>query len=154
MLTHLSRHSDGVDKVKHIYFDVKDALCSGTKKDLDYHGRDWVSENHLNVGRDIEEHADFSNNLAIASLIEDPDWDHAAPNCIGNTADVVAGMATKKLVRYKRTDFPLTPPVKIEENFKKHPHPASRAELASHFVNPKDASERPPKRPIFLFTNI
>ena len=36
-------HGDDVEKSGHVYFDVKDVLCVGKQKDLDYHERNWVS---------------------------------------------------------------------------------------------------------------
>ena len=67
-------------------------------------------------------------------MIEDPDWENAAPNCIGNTADVVTGMAVKKLVGYKRTKFDLHPP-NTREQIAKRQFPKSPEELASYFEN-------------------
>ena len=78
------------DKAKNVYFEVQDALCKGVQKELDWHGRKWVSENHLLLGQSVEEHAKFSENLLTADLIQ------------GNTADVVAGMAVQHLVGRKR----------------------------------------------------
>ena len=77
---HITFGTTNLDKAKHVWFDVQDALCKGASKELDYHCRRWASENHLLVEKSIEEHAAFSESLLTASLIEDPDNEHAAPN--------------------------------------------------------------------------
>lgn len=131
---HINSRSNYTDNSKHVYFDVQDALCKGVRKELDYHSRQWLSENHLQVGRSIEEHAAFSDNMVIAAIIEDPDWEHAAPNCIGNTADVVTGMAVKRLVGYKRTKLTLQHPPVAVDKVRKRMFPKCREELAIHFI--------------------
>ena len=71
--------------------------------------------------------------MVIAATIEDPDWEHAAPNCIGNTADVVTGMAVKRLVGYKRTKLTLQHPPVAVDKVRKRMFPKCREELAIHF---------------------
>ena len=107
---HTTFGTTSVDRAKHVYFDVQGALCKGLSNELDWHSRRWASENDLFVDKSIEEHAAFSESLVIASLIEDPDNERASPNCVGNIADVVAGVAVKKLVGYKRNHFKLKRP--------------------------------------------
>ena len=57
---HITFGITNLDKAKHVWFDVQDALCKGNRIDLDYHGRRWASENHLRVEKPIEEHSAFS----------------------------------------------------------------------------------------------
>ena len=137
---HITFGTTSIHRAKHVYFDVQGALCKGLSNELDWHSRWWASENHLFVDKSIEEHAAFSKSLVIASLIEDPDSKHAAPNCIGNIADVVAGMAVKELVGYKRTDFKLKrPPDSSREcqPLKRRKYPECRDDLKEYFAIPR-----------------
>ena len=119
---------------------MQGALCKGLSNELDWHSRRWASENHLFVDKSIEEHAAFSESLVIASLIEDPAKEHAAPNCVGNIADVVAGMTVKKLVGYKQTNFKLKRPPDSSgecQPLKRRKCPEWRDDLKEYFVIPR-----------------
>ena len=54
-LIQLAMGSESVTKGNHVYFDAKDAMCrrvqKGVWRDLDYHTRNWVSENHLQINK-------------------------------------------------------------------------------------------------------
>ena len=139
---HITFGTTNLDKAKHVYFDVRDALCKGLHKEIDWHGRRWTSENHLLVDKSIQEHATFSENLLTISLIEDPDREHAVPNCIGNIADVVAGMAVKKLVGYKRAEFKLKSPPDCHkcQISRKRKYPECWADVKQYFNTPQEPS--------------
>ena len=96
---HMALKGNTPDKGSHVWFDVKDVLCHGKGKDLDYHERNWVSENHLQVKQSCEDHATLADSLTVADLLRDTD-----------VADCFAGLATKKLVRSKRVDLDLKHP--------------------------------------------
>ena len=82
-----------------------------------------------------------------AALIEDPDNDHAAPNCIGNLADVVAGMAVEKPVRHKRSAFKLKCPTDCHKRqiLRKRKYPECWDDLNKYFVE-AEALPPPPER--------
>ena len=153
---HITFGTTNVDKAKHIYFDVHDALCKGVNKELDWHGRKWASESHLLLERSIEEHATFSENLLTADFIEDPENEHAAPNCIGNLADVVAGMAVKKLVGQKRADFKLKYPPSGQRQTLKRKYPECWDDMTKYFAPPERGqpvaealAPQPVRKPVF-----
>ena len=139
---HLMFGTAKAEKAKNIYFEVSDALCKGVHVNLDWHGRRWVSRNHLLLEKSIEEHAKFSEDLLIADLVHDPDHENAAPNCIGDTADVIAGMAVKDLVGRKRSNLKLQEPAYRQRPDDKYKYPSCRADLSAYF----DATESAPKR--------
>ena len=135
------------DKAKNVYFEVQDALCKGVQKELDWHGRRWASENHLLLEQSIEEHARFSEDLLIADLIQDPDNENAAPSCIGDTADAVAGLAVKDLVGRKRSNFKLQGPPCRQRPDDKYKYPSCWGDFSAYFVAPAlPPTESPPKR--------
>jgi hypothetical protein len=137
--------TSSVDAARHVFFDVQDALCKGATKELDYHCRRWTSENHLLVGKTIDEHAAFSEELTTAALIEDPEFEHDAPNCIGNTADVVTGLAVRKLVGYKRVHFALRDPTVVESqravNCNYYKYPEINNDLRKYFAQLEGTAE-------------
>lgn len=153
---HITSGTTNVDKAKNVYFDVHDALCKGVNKELNWHGRKWASTNHLLLERSLEEHVTLSENLLTADFIEDPENEHAAPNCIGNLADVVAGMAVKKLVGRKRSDFKLTYPPSGQRQTLKRKYPECRDDMIKYFAPPERErpvaealAPQPVRRPVF-----
>ena len=97
---HLNLSGGSVDKSSHVYFDVKDVLCHGSKMDLEYHERNWVSENHCQVNQSCSDHADMSDWLVIADTLRDT-----------NVAGCIAGLAASKLTyQSRKADFDLRPP--------------------------------------------
>ncbi len=149
---HITSETTNVDKAKNVYFDVHDALCKGVNKELNWHGRKWASTNHLLLERSLEEHVTLSENLLTADFIEDPENEHAAPNCIGNLADVVAGMAVKKLVGQKRSDFKLTYPPSGQRQTLKRKYPECSDDMIKYFAPPSVAealAPQPVRRPVF-----
>ena len=144
---HLMFETAKAEKAKNIYFEVSDALCKGVHVNLDWHGRRWASENHLLLEQSIEEHARFSEDLLIADLIQDPDNENAAPSCIGDTADAVAGLAVKDLVGRKRSNFKLQGPPCRQRPDDKYKYPSCRGDFSAYFVAPAlPPTESPPKR--------
>ena len=65
---HINFESKYTDKSKHVSFDVQDALCSGAKKEFDYHCRQWLSENHFQVAAHHTDHTPvkyFENHVVL-----------------------------------------------------------------------------------------
>ena len=101
-----------VDKAGHVYFDVQDALCKGARRDMSAPCRAWLLHNHCRVDKSLEEHATFAENLSAAELLaEHNSMDSESERFEADSmAECVAGMATRKLVGYKRVNFSLENP--------------------------------------------
>ena len=134
-----------IDEDRHVYFDVQGVLCRGVKKNLDYHHRRWVCENHLKVDKTIAEHAAFLEHVLLADAIQDYESPHTAPACIGDTADCVASFAAKRLVGYKRVYFDLEcPPEKEGEQRVRLPPPSHKFPTCSEDLHEYSLIKPPP----------